>query len=143
MFRQRRSGTPANDTDPAPPPTVHLARQPSKGRPTPKRSEAERRRRQPVAAQPADRKAAGAKRRADYQRKRAAARRGEEWALRPADRGPVRALARDYVDSRRLIVSEYVLFVAFIAILAILFLGAATNSIAVLYVEVGDRKSVV
>ena len=63
--------------------------------------------------------------------------RGEEWALRPVDRGPVRALARDYIDSRRLIISEYILFIAFIAILLIFFSGAAKNSTLVLYVEIG------
>ena len=83
-----------------------------KGRPTPKRSEAERRRRQPVTA-PADRKAAVAQTRnrdkAARSRKYAAMRRGEEWALAAKDRGPVRALARDYVDSRRRI-SEYYMY---------------------------------
>jgi Protein of unknown function (DUF3043) len=83
-----------------------------KGRPTPKRSEAERRRRQPFSA-PADRKAAVAQTRGRDRearnRKYAAMRRGEEWALAAKDRGPVRALARDYVDSRRRI-SEYYMY---------------------------------
>jgi len=83
-----------------------------KGRPTPKRSEAERRRRQPYSA-PADRKAALAQTRGrdreTRSRKYAAMRRGEEWALAAKDRGPVRALARDYVDSRRRI-SEYYMY---------------------------------
>jgi DUF3043 family protein len=38
-----------------------------------------------------------------------AVRRGEEWALPPRDRGPVKALARDYVDSKRRI-SEYYMY---------------------------------
>jgi hypothetical protein len=83
-----------------------------KGRPTPKRSEAERRRRQPYSA-PADRKAAVAQTRGRDRearnRKYAAMRRGEEWALAPKDRGPVRALARDYVDSKRR-VSEFYMY---------------------------------
>jgi hypothetical protein len=83
-----------------------------KGRPTPKRSEAERRRRQPYSA-PADRKAAlqqtRSRDRDARSRKYAAMRRGEEWALAPKDKGPVRALARDYVDSRRRI-SEYYMY---------------------------------
>ncbi len=82
-----------------------------KGRPTPKRSESERRRR-PVSA-PADRKAASRQTRGrdreERGRKYAAMRRGEEWALAAKDRGPVRALARDYVDSRRRI-SEYYMY---------------------------------
>src|SRR5580693_3878861 len=84
----------------------------AKGRPTPKRSEAERRRRSPVTA-PADRKAAYKQTRGRDKearaRKYAAMRRGEEWALAPKDKGPVRALARDYVDSRRRI-SEYYMY---------------------------------
>ena len=64
-------------------------------------------------------------------------RRGEEWALPPKDRGPVRALARDYVDSRRLIVSEYILFGVFALIMVVFLLGAAKNGSVVLYIEVG------
>ena len=75
-----------------------------KGRPTPKRSEAERRRRQPYTA-PKDRKEASRtsrdRQRADRTRRMEAVRRGEEWAMPPRDRGPVKALARDYVDSKR------------------------------------------
>jgi len=66
-----------------------------------------------------------------------AMRRGEEWALPPRDRGPVKALARDYVDSRRLIISEYILFAVFALILLAFTLGAAKNSSGILYVEVG------
>jgi hypothetical protein len=84
----------------------------SKGRPTPKRSEAERRRRQPYSA-PTDRKAAvqqsRERERAARGRKFAAAKRGEDWALPRKDQGPVRALARDYVDSRRRL-SEYYMY---------------------------------
>jgi Protein of unknown function (DUF3043) len=137
VFRRNGSNAPATAvTDLAPQPPVQPGKQSGKGRPTPKRSEVERQRRQPYSPPPADRKAASAHRKSEYQRTRDAARRGEEWALKPADRGPVRALARDYIDSRRLIISEYVLFVAFIAILLILFLGAAANSLLVLYLEI-------
>ena len=96
-----------------------------KGRPTPKRSEAERRRRQPYSA-PADRKAATAQTRGRDRearnRKYAAMRRGEEWALAPKDRGPVRALARDYVDSKRR-VSEFYMY-GLGALVILLFLPA-------------------
>ncbi len=64
-------------------------------------------------------------------------RRGEEWALPPKDRGAVRALARDYIDSRRLIVSEYILFAVFALILLVFLLGAAKNSSVVLFIEIG------
>jgi DUF3043 family protein len=85
----------------------------AKGRPTPKRSEAEKRRRQPYSA-PADRKAAVAQSRSQGRAERTkryeAMRRGESWALPVKDRGPVRALARDVVDSRRR-VSEYYMYI--------------------------------
>jgi hypothetical protein len=85
---------------------------PAKGRPTPKRSEAEKRRRQPYAA-PADKKAAYQQSkdrdRAARGRRMEAMRRGENWALPRKDQGPVRALARDYVDSRRS-ASEFYMF---------------------------------
>jgi len=84
----------------------------SKGRPTPKRSEAERRRRQPYNA-PGDRKAAANQSRdrdrAARSRRMEAMKRGESWALPRKDQGPVRGLARDYVDARRSI-SEYYMF---------------------------------
>jgi hypothetical protein len=83
-----------------------------KGRPTPKRSEAERRHRQPFSA-PTDRKAATQQTRnrdkESRAKKYAAMRRGEEWALAVKDRGPVRALARDFVDSRRRL-SEFYMY---------------------------------
>jgi Protein of unknown function (DUF3043) len=115
------------------------ARPTGKGRPTPKRSEVERRRREPYTPPPANRKAAAAQNR---ERKRTASRqkmdamkRGEEWALPPRDRGQVKALARDYIDSRRLIVSEYVLFGVFLLIFLLFIAGAAKNSSVILYAE--------
>src|SRR6266704_6793283 len=107
VFRRRTQAAPAVlDSDQAPEVPGQPAKQAGKGRPTPKRSEVERRRRQPYTAPPADKKAAAAqtreRRRAEQKRKMDAMRRGEEWALPPKDRGPVRALARDYIDSRRL-----------------------------------------
>src|SRR5207253_118539 len=83
-----------------------------KGRPTPKRSEAERRRRQPYTA-PKDRKEAARvsrdRQRGDRARRMQAMRRGEEWALLPRDRGPAKALIRNYVDSRRRL-SEFYMY---------------------------------
>jgi hypothetical protein len=96
---------------------------PPKAGPTPKRSEAEANRRGPYQA-PADRKAAARqsrdRERVDRTRRTQALQRGEEWALPRKDRGPVRALARDVVDSRRSL-SEYYL-VAVIPIFVLLFL---------------------
>ena len=82
-----------------------------KGRPTPKRSEAERRRR-PVSA-PGDRKAANRqyreRQRQDRARRQQGMQRGEQWAMPARDRGGVRALVRDYVDSRRRL-SEFYMY---------------------------------
>jgi hypothetical protein len=142
VFRRRSAPAPAevagNETASS---SGEAARQVGKGRPTPKRSEVERRRRQPYAAPPADKKAAAGqqreRRRAEQQRRMEAMKRGEEWALPARDRGPVKALARDYVDSRRVIVSEYILFAVFALILLVFMLGAAKKSATVLYLEVG------
>ena len=95
----------------------------AKGKPTPKRSEAEKRRRQPYTA-PTDRKAAARQGRGgdrtDRARKMEAMRRGEDWALPRKDQGPVKALARDVVDSRRGL-SEYYLY-GIVVLIALLFL---------------------
>ena len=121
MFRRSRTGTddgPAQDASAGAGPGTGessgrpAAVTPGKGKPTPKRSEAERRRRQPYTA-PRDRKEASragrSRSREDRTRRMEAVRRGEEWALPPRDRGPVKALARDYVDSKRRI-SEYYMY---------------------------------
>jgi DUF3043 family protein len=96
----------------------------AKGRPTPKRSEAEKRRRQPYTA-PGDRKAASQqgrdRDRTARVRRMEAMRRGEDWALPRKDQGPVRALARDVVDSRRGL-SEYYLY-AIVVLVALLFVA--------------------
>ena len=99
----------------------------AKGRPTPKRSEAERTRRQGITGTPGRPAARGGGRggggrdgREDRIRRNEAMRRGEEWALPARDRGPAKALARDYVDSRRR-VSEYYMYVM-IAVIVVLFI---------------------
>lgn len=93
-----------------------------KGRPTPKRSEAERQRR--FGGAPADRKAAAAqsktRARAERVRKTEAMRRGEEWALPAKDKGPVKALARDYVDSKRRF-SEFYMYGLFLLVILLFF----------------------
>jgi hypothetical protein len=101
----------------------------AKGKPTPKRSEAEKRRRQPYTA-PNDRKAAGQqgrnKDRAARGRRMEAMRRGEDWALPRKDQGPLKALARDVVDSRRGF-SEYYLY-AIVVLIFLLFVPALRGS---------------
>ena len=133
MFRRSRTGTDegsgegaANGSDATSGADTALTKSPAvttgKGRPTPKRSEAERRRRQPYTA-PKDRKEAARfsrdRQRSDRTRRMEAVRRGEEWALPPRDRGPVKALARDYVDSKRR-VSEYYMY-GLLVLLVLLF----------------------
>ncbi len=144
MFRRRDGAAPAETvSEPEYTTLDQPARQAGKGRPTPKRSEVERRRREPYTPPSADRKTAAGQRRerqtADRRRRMEAMRKGEEWAMRPVDRGPVKALARDYVDSRRVIVSEYILFVVFLIIIALFFLGrvehGGSSSYLVLLIE--------
>ncbi|AUS77936.1 DUF3043 domain-containing protein [Actinoalloteichus sp. AHMU CJ021] len=81
---------------------------PGKGRPTPKRREAEARRRGPVAPPPKTQREAIRRMRGNKEeRRRATAERrermmsGDDRYLLPRDRGPVRAYVRDLVDSRR------------------------------------------
>jgi hypothetical protein len=110
VFR-RRTQTPAEDAPQATSPDQPKTPTASKGRPTPKRKEAEGRRRQPVTA-PANRKDAYKQARTRQTAERARARegmqRGEERYLPARDKGPVRRFAREWVDSRR-IVSQYFL----------------------------------
>jgi hypothetical protein len=91
------------------------AHTPGKGRPTPKRREAEQRRRGPVAPPPRttreamkrargnkeERKELAAKRREIRTTQRERMMAGDEKYLMPRDRGPVKAFIRDAVDSRR------------------------------------------
>jgi hypothetical protein len=128
VFRRRNAATEdapaeaAADDATAEAAAAHGAVTAGKGRPTPKRSEAERRRRYQLA--PEDRKAAAkqsrTRDRTDRARKTEAMRRGEEWALPAKDKGPVRALARDYVDSKRRF-SEFYMY-GLVVLLFLLFL---------------------
>jgi hypothetical protein len=104
---------------------VRPAAETGKGRPTPKRSQAERGRRQGITGTPARGGAArgGAKpssgdARADRAAKNEAMRRGEQWALPVRDRGPVKALARDYIDSRRRL-SEYYMYLMIVLVVVL------------------------
>jgi len=105
----------------------------AKGRPTPKRSVAEAKRRQPIAgssrAPAAPRtKEDKAKARANRTNRYEAMRRGEAWALNPRDRGPARALARDYVDSKRR-VSEYYMYILVVLLAAVFLRSKAAQTI--------------
>jgi len=120
VFRRRGAGATDGPAD------VKQARSPAqsgKGRPTPKRSEAERKRYQPITGPraPAAPRTPEEKQQArnDRARRYDAMKRGEGWALNPRDRGAARALARDFVDSKRR-VSEYYMYIL-IVLVAVLF----------------------
>jgi Protein of unknown function (DUF3043) len=111
-----------------------------KGRPTPKRSEAERGRYQSITGSTTSgRGSAGsaprgkmtpedkARVRSDREKRTAAMRRGEEWALGPRDRGPIKKLARDYVDSHRR-PSEYYMYVLVLLLVALLSRNKTLNT---------------
>ena len=132
MFRRRSAGATdgtAQDSPGAQSPDDPADTKPrspaeaAKGRPTPKRSVAEAKRRQPIAgssrttAAPRT-KEDKAKARTNRASKYEAMRRGEAWALNPRDRGPARALARDYVDSKRR-VSEYYMYILVVLLAAV------------------------
>jgi hypothetical protein len=94
----------------------------AKGRPTPKRSVAEAKRRQPITGSRAPTaprtKEEKAKARVNRASRYEAMKRGEAWALNPRDRGPARALTRDFVDSKRR-VSEYYMYVLVVLLAAV------------------------
>jgi hypothetical protein len=132
VFRRRSAGATDGTAQDSPgaqspdgPADVKRPRSPAeaaKGRPTPKRSEAERKRRQPIAGSraPAAPRTPEekAKSRTDRGRRYEAMKAGETWALNPRDRGPTRALARDYIDSKRR-VSEYYMYILIVLLAAV------------------------
>ena len=108
---RRRSETAAGETvteaaDSPAPEGLGVRRTPGKGRPTPKRREAQRKRTGPVAPPPRTRREAYRRMREQNAVKRADVREGvrsgdERRRLPARDQGPVRALVRDLIDSRR------------------------------------------
>lgn len=133
MFRRRttsekapadQAGATTTDAQPAPD-TAHGG----KGRPTPKRREAERRRRTYVQA-PKDRKQAAKMMRdrqaTERQTESRALRSGDESKLPARDAGPVRRLVRDVVDTRRG-VGGYFLFTTLGVLLVQILLQVATS----------------
>jgi hypothetical protein len=106
-------------TPEAPPNPPQVVKPGGKGRPTPKRRDAEKLRRQPITA-PANRKEAYKKLREKQAAERAKVRqgmaKGSEEHLLKRDKGPVRRLARDYVDSRRT-VGSYLMYGMFAIVL--------------------------
>ncbi len=143
MFR-RRTQTSAEDSDRRPQAASEAEQRPDasersaaqakKGRPTPKRSEAQRERksRASVPADPkAARRAASERRRADSARMREALRTGDEKNMPLRDRGPVRRFARDYVDARRGM-GEFFLPLALIVVVLGLVPSVAAKNVSLL-----------
>jgi hypothetical protein len=105
---------------------VRPAAETAKGRATPKRSEAERGRRQGITGTPSrsgsasrgGTKTSSADSRADRLARNEAMRRGEQWAFPARDRGPVKTLARDYIDSRRRL-SEYYMYLMIVLVIVL------------------------
>jgi Protein of unknown function (DUF3043) len=120
---------PAETTDADTDLTQQLERAAGKGRPTPKRSEAQGRRAGPPPPPPTTRKEAYKRMRQTQASRRgesrAGAARGDDNYLPARDRGPVRRLVRDVVDSRRNVGSF------FLAIAAVALIGTIVPSIVV------------
>lgn len=105
-----------------------------KGRPTPKRSEAQTQRRS-VAQTPSTRKEAAKRqrddRRAQMERQRQALANGDERYLPARDKGPVRKFARDFVDSRFCVAEFFLPMAVVILVLSMVRVGSL-QSIALL-----------
>jgi hypothetical protein len=134
VFRRRSTDAPeapdlaeTGADDPGQPPRPGVT--PKKGAPTPKRSQAEANRRQAPYQAPPDRKTAARLARerdtAARQRQAEALRRGDESGMPAKDRGPVRALARNLVDSRRSVGEFYMIIL--IPLIASVFLKTTTE----------------
>ena len=142
MFRRRSAGatdgtsqdSPGAQSPDGPADTKpRSAAEAAKGRPTPKRSVAEAKRRQPVTG--SSRPAAAPRTKEEKARARTnragryeAMKRGEEWALNPRDRGPAKALTRDFVDSKRR-VSEYYMYILVVLLAAVFVRSPAAQAI--------------
>jgi hypothetical protein len=113
--------------------TEQLAKGAGKGRPTPKRNEAQGRRPGPPPPPPTTRKEAYKRMREQQATRRSTARqgaaRGDDAYLPARDRGPVRKLVRDVVDSRRNIGSMF-LVIAAVALVGTIFPNVAVKSYA-------------
>ncbi|KIF70228.1 membrane protein [Streptomyces sp. AcH 505] len=101
-----------------------------KGRPTPKRAQAQSQRRRASTA-PTDRKTATKQqreaRRADMARQRQALANGDERYLPARDKGPVRKFVRDYVDSRYSAAEFFLPLAVVILVLSMVRIGSLQN----------------
>ncbi|MFD9796378.1 DUF3043 domain-containing protein [Streptomyces sp. NPDC059070] len=140
MFRSRSKEEKA-PTDKV---TADLSTQPRdpeapKGRPTPKRSEAQTQRRRASTA-PTDRKEAAKRqreaRRADLAKQREALANGDQRYLPGRDKGPVRKFVRDYVDSRFCVAEFFLPMAVIILVLSMVRIGSLQNIALLLWLVV-------
>jgi hypothetical protein len=110
-----------------------------KGRPTPKRSAAQSQRRS-VAHTPTTRREASKRqrdeRRAHMEKQRQALASGDERYLPARDKGPVRKLARDFVDSRFCIAEYFLPMAVIILVLSLVRVGSLQNIALLLWLFV-------
>ncbi|WP_042398911.1 DUF3043 domain-containing protein [Streptacidiphilus carbonis] len=140
MFRRSSQDAPADAVTLEKPDAAERPdAQAPKGRPTPKRSEAEANRRG-RAYVPKDRKVAAkdarSRDRSARERQRAALLNGDESALPPRDKGPVRRFCRDYVDSRMTAAEWFLPFAVIILLLSVMRSPALTAISLVLWVVI-------
>ena len=125
----RRNRAETTDTTASADLSEQLARAAGKGRPTPKRNEAQGRRPGPPPPPPTTRKEAYKRMREQQATRRAETRqgaaRGDDAYLPARDRGPVRKLVRDIVDARRNVGSF------FLAIAGVALIGTVVPSLVV------------
>ncbi|MCP9959258.1 MULTISPECIES: DUF3043 domain-containing protein [Streptomyces] len=140
MFRSRSK----DEKAPTGKVTADLSKQPRdpqapKGRPTPKRSEAQTQRRR-AATPPLDRKEAMRRqreaRRADLARQREALATGDERFLPARDRGPVRRFVRDFVDSRFFVAEMFLPLAVVILVLSVIPVGRMQTTATLLWLGV-------
>ncbi|MER5688980.1 DUF3043 domain-containing protein [Streptomyces sp. NPDC002205] len=125
MFRSRSK----EEKAPTSKVTADLSTQPRdpqapKGRPTPKRNDAQSQRRRASSGAPLDRKEAMKRqreaRRVDMAKQREALASGDERYLPARDKGPVRRFVRDFVDSRFCIAEFFLPLAVIILILSVI-----------------------
>jgi hypothetical protein len=141
VFRSRAKEEKAQVADKAPVTDSKQTRDPQapKGRPTPKRSEAQSQRRS-VANTSTTRKDAARRqrddRRAAMERQRQALAGGDERYLPARDKGPVRKFARDYVDSRFNVAEFFLPLAVIILVLSVVRVAQLQNIALLLWLVV-------
>ncbi|MFG2720303.1 DUF3043 domain-containing protein [Streptomyces sp. NPDC048416] len=110
-----------------------------KGRPTPKRSEAQTQRRR-ASTVPTDRKEAAKRqreaRRVDMAKQREALANGDQRYLPARDKGPVRKFVRDFVDSRFSVAEMFLPLAVIILVLSMIRIGSLQNLSLLLWLVV-------